>query len=229
MCKDVSPEQQQRSASHVLEKPETPQIKEEPEDLLQILEEADGSTVLLLTVKSEDDENRDTEPHASISPEHMKTQTDVEDCGKSPPISEEQLFSSHCSDSDITDDSDEWEETREHKAAINKVKSQKTKVVEGQRLPLIKTLSQDQRSSKQTPSRSSKEKKIYCCTVCGKDCHQKSNLELHMRTHTGEKPYVCTVCEYRCIEKGGLKKHMRTHTGEKPYSCTVCKKTIQSK
>ena len=97
----------------------------------------------LLAVKSEGDENRETEPVASTSTEHMKTQADVEDCGTSQPTSDEQLLSSHCSESD-TEDSDEWEETRGDQSALNTLKSQNTQNVGGQH-----KLSQDLKSSKQ--------------------------------------------------------------------------------
>ena len=48
------PEQQERSPSLVQEEPEPPLIKEEQEELLQRPEEADGTILSLLAVKSED-------------------------------------------------------------------------------------------------------------------------------------------------------------------------------
>ena len=147
MCKEeVSPEEEwssslvqeeskspkyERIPSAVQEEPQLPQIKEEQEELFQRPEEAGGSTLTLLAVKSEgDDENRETEPVASTSTEHMKTQADVEDCGTSQPTSDDQLLSSHCSESD-TEDSDEWEETRGDQSALNTLKSHKTQTEGG--------------------------------------------------------------------------------------------------
>ncbi|XP_029901364.1 uncharacterized protein LOC115354948 isoform X4 [Myripristis murdjan] len=68
-------------------------------------------------------ENRETEPLSSCSTEQMESEADGEDCGGSParsldpagalqPASDAQLFSSHSSESE-TEDSDDWEETRE--------------------------------------------------------------------------------------------------------------------
>ena len=108
----------ERIPSVVQEEPQLPQIKEEQEELFQRPEQAGGSTLTLLAVKSEDDdENSGTEPLANRSTEHMKTQADVEDWEKSQPTSDDQLLSSHCSevelesDSEVTEDSDDWEET----------------------------------------------------------------------------------------------------------------------
>ena len=110
VCKEEVSPKEERSSGLVQEEPQPPQIKEEQEELLERPEKAAGLTLTLLAVKSEDD--GETEPVASTSTEHMKTQADVEDCGTSQPPSDDQLLSSHCSESD-TEDSDEWEEKRE--------------------------------------------------------------------------------------------------------------------
>ncbi|XP_031670044.1 oocyte zinc finger protein XlCOF22 isoform X2 [Oncorhynchus kisutch] len=71
-------------------------------------------------------------------------------------------------------------------------------------------------------------KKIHFCSVCGKNCHKLSKLQIHMRTHTGEKPYSCSVCGKQFSDKGNLKKHQTVHTGEKLYSCAVCGESFSS-
>ena len=167
VCKEeLFPEHQERSPS--LEEPQPPQIKEEQEELLQ--EEADGSTLTLLAVKSEgDDENRETEAVASTSTEHMKTQADVEDCGTSQPTSGDQLLSPHCSQSDVTEDRDEQEEAREGQSVVNTLDSHKTKNVEEQTLSVGHKLLRDLPLSKQTHSKNSYSgKKMFSCTGCGK-------------------------------------------------------------
>ena len=201
------------------------EIKEEQEELLA--EEADGSTLTLLAVKSEgDDEHRETEAVGSTSTEHMKTQADVEDCGTSQPTSgDHQLLSPHCSESDLTEDSDEWEETREGQSAVNTLDSCKTLNVEEQTLSVSQKLSQDLPSSKQTHSKKRHTgKKGFSCTECGKMFNLKGSLKKHRLIHTGERPFTCKDCGKGFSKKDTLKVHMRTHTGEKPFTCTVCHK-----
>ncbi|XP_030608714.1 zinc finger protein 2-like isoform X1 [Archocentrus centrarchus] len=66
--------------------------------------------------------------------------------------------------------------------------------------------------------------KPYSCETCGKGFVRSDKLVLHMRTHTGEKPYSCEMCSRSFIQSRDLTVHMRTHTGEKPYSCETCSK-----
>ena len=76
------------------EEPEPPYIKEEQENLLQRPEEPDGSTSTLPAVKSEDD-NEDT---SSYRPE---VEVELE------------------ADSEVTEDSDDWEETSGGESVLN--------------------------------------------------------------------------------------------------------------
>ena len=207
---------------------EPPQIKEEQEDLLQRAEEADGSTLTLPAVRGDDDddsdESRETEPVASSSYEHMEPQGDVEKCGTSQPARDDQLLSSHHSDSD-TEDSDEREETREGQSAVNTLDSCKAQHVEEQTLSVSHKLSQDLPLSKQTHSmKRHTGKKGFRCTECGKMFNEKGEVKMHKCIHTQEKSLVCSVCGKGFSQKGHLKSHMRTHTGEKPFTCKDCGK-----
>ena len=210
VCKEeVSPERE-RSSGLLQEEPEPPHIKEEHEELLQRPEEPDGSTLTLPAVKSEDDdESRDTEPLASTSTDHMKTQADVEDCGTSQPTSDDQLLSLHCSESD-TEDSDEWEDSRRDQPALNTLKPCKTQHVGGKQKWF-----QDLKSSKQSDSMGSHTgKTTFSCTECGKMFNYKTHLKTHAMIHTGEKPYSCTVCGKGFVSTSVLKQHMRSTEGE---------------
>ena len=94
VCKEeVSPEQE-RSSSLLQEEPEPPHIKEEQEEILQRPEEPDGSTSTLPAVKSEDDDE-DISSHCS------EVEVELE------------------SDSEVTEDSDDWEETSGGQSVLN--------------------------------------------------------------------------------------------------------------
>ena len=209
-CKEnISTEQQEKNYCLVKEEPEPPPIKEERQELLQ---RPEGG---LTAMKSEHDgEKRETEPVASTSTQHMKTLCDAEHCGTPQPTGDDQLHSSHCSESN-TEDSDEWEETKEGHSASSQLKSQTTQHVEGH--TLSKKLPQDLNSSKQTHT----GKERFTCTHCGEMFNHKGDFKRHTMIHTGGKPFTCTVCSKGC---SNLKTHMMTHTGKYDFTCTVCGK-----
>lgn len=67
-----------------------------------------------------------------------------------------------------------------------------------------------------------KEKKKYCCDLCGKLLMSQKSLDRHILVHQ-EPKFTCPICDKKLKHAETLKTHMRTHTGEKPYNCDICK------
>uniref|UniRef100_A0A3Q3E2G2 C2H2-type domain-containing protein n=1 Tax=Labrus bergylta TaxID=56723 RepID=A0A3Q3E2G2_9LABR len=183
-------------------------IKEEHEELwssqeeeqLQELEEADTTKFPFtpVSVKSEDGEEK---PQSSQlhqrQTEQMETGGDGEDCGGAKPewYSDPERRLQPVTEVK-TDDSHDWQETREDLSELNfKNKKQQT------------------------------GKRPHRCSECGKRFNAKGNLTRHMMIHTGEKPFSCSQCEKRFTLKASLTYHMAIHR-EKSFRCSECGKTF---
>ncbi|XP_033990996.1 zinc finger protein 2 homolog [Trematomus bernacchii] len=160
--------------------------------------------------QTQTEENREAEPPASSSAEHMGTEADGEDCGGPEParnsdperhLQPETEDNPGDSSEPGTKYSDYWKETREPGSISPKNK-------------------QDPVSD----SRRSTGEKSFSCSLCNKAFARSGNLKEHIRNHTGDKPFSCSICNKAFTQSGNVKKHMRIHTGEKPFSCSVCKK-----
>ncbi|XP_037651595.1 zinc finger protein sens-like isoform X16 [Sebastes umbrosus] len=222
---EVPPEQQEWSSSLDQEDPEPPHIKEEQEELwtsqegeqLQGLEEADiiKFTFTPVTVKSEDDEEK---PQSSQlhqrQTEQTETEADGEDCGGPGPARNsdpdrhpepDTVDKTGDSSEPETDDSDDWEETREPQSGLNSLNNDVVPV---------------------SDSRCSAGEKPFSSSKCDKRFGIKGNLKRHMRLHTGEKPFSCSVCKDSFTQSGSLQIHMKIHKGERRFHCKVCDQTF---
>ncbi|XP_056299636.1 oocyte zinc finger protein XlCOF28-like isoform X2 [Pseudoliparis swirei] len=157
--------------------------------------------------ENQPEENRDAEPPAGSSTEHLETEADEEDYGgpdrKSGPEPEETGDSS----GPETDPSDDWKESREPPPGLNSLNNVEVSL---------------------SGSRFRARGKPFSCSECGKIFKKKTHLKIHMRSHTGEKPFSCSVCKKSFSQSGNLQKHMRIHTGEKPFTCSECGKLFGS-
>ncbi|XP_056224918.1 zinc finger and SCAN domain-containing protein 12-like isoform X2 [Seriola aureovittata] len=196
------------------EEPESPNIKEEQEELwtsqegeqLQRLEETDDTMVPLtpVHVKREDDDDdpqssqphpsqtersREAEPPSSSSAQQMETEADGDDCGRYKP---DRNLDPHGhlqpdTDEQVLDSSETEDSDIDWKEVHTAGKS-------------------------------------FDCSVCGKRFKRRTSLNMHTRVHTGERPFSCDVCGKRFKWRGVVKRHMYVHTGEKPFGCGVCGK-----
>ncbi|XP_039665026.1 zinc finger protein OZF-like [Perca fluviatilis] len=257
----VPPEQQEWSSSLDQEDPEPPpHIKEEQEELwtsqegeqLQELEEADIKLLLTsVPVKNEEDDEekaQSSQLHESQTEENRdaeRTEVDGEDWGGPEPARNSDPDSplqpaTHDKTSDSseshTNDSADWEETREPQSGLNPLQNNEVAVSDVKCNTGNASVSSSEcagsfghKKHLQNHSGVQTGGKPFCCSVCGKRYLLKSSLTNHMRLHSEEKRFTCPVCELVFSSKGNFVIHMRIHTGERPFSCPFCSKRFAQK
>ncbi|KAK7882292.1 hypothetical protein WMY93_028466 [Mugilogobius chulae] len=202
--------------------PETPQIKEEPEEQ-SIKQEEEQLTLgvpdyFTVVVKTEE-----SSPLQQNHTEAKEEQTQGEDISTEPHFhSETEGDTEHSSD---TDNDEDW---RAPLSCSDQVQTRGSSTApQNSALSSRNNTERDAGDNGHTSAAAqTTEEKKYQCSVCDKRYRSKSGLKIHFRSHTGENTFSCSVCEKTFITKGIFIVHMRTHTGEKPFSCSVCEKSF---
>ena len=99
----------------------------------------------------------------------------------------------------LTDDSHDWEETREPQSGLNS----------------------DHKGNKHKDDGTQTVVKPFSCSVCGKSYRQKKFFTTHMICHSEGKCFSCSFCDMTFQRRGGVVRHMNFHKGEKPFSCSI--------
>ncbi|XP_074468583.1 uncharacterized protein LOC141753858 [Sebastes fasciatus] len=259
---EVPTEQQEWSSSLDQEDPEPPHIKEEPEDLwtsqegeqFQRLEEADIKFPFTsVHVKSEEDDEekaQSSQLHEGQSEEnreaeHLIIESDEEDCGGSGStmISDPDSLLQPATHDDTspsfeleTDDSRDWEETKEPQSGSDPLQNNEVSVsdmkcntgkVSASSFECARNFSHKEHLHQHTGIQTGS--KPFSCSVCDKTFAISSSLISHFRVHSVGKRFSCSVCKTSFGTSSNLVRHMRIHTGEKPFSCSVCGKRFTQK
>ncbi|XP_036949845.1 zinc finger and SCAN domain-containing protein 31-like [Acanthopagrus latus] len=215
--------------------PELPHIKEEQEELwtrqegeqLPGLEEADTRfTLSPVTVKSEEDEEelQSSQLHQIKTEEFrdgelLKTEAEGEDCGGPEPVKDSDPDShlqpadedktSHSSEPE-TDDSWDWEDTREPRSGLKRLQNNEEPVGD---------------------VKCNVGGKPFNCTISGKRYPQRNSLNDHMKLHSQSKGFSCSVCkkmfpcsscEHRPCFSGQMVSAPRTGTPRLTHQDRAC-------
>ncbi|XP_073319172.1 uncharacterized protein [Pagrus major] len=165
--------------------------------------------------------------------ERWTTEAAGADCGGLEPAPNFNLQAATCDETPHfsepdTDDSSDWEETREPQPGSNP-RYYTEAPVSDMEYNTVKTpgsservTNSDHKEHLQKLDRVQTGVKPLSCSVCGKRYRRTKFLMKHMRLHAGRKTFSCSVCKETFQEGGHFVRHMRTHKEEKRFSCSVC-------
>ena len=136
----------------------------------------------------------------------------------------------HFSECD-TDDSSDWEETRQPPPGLNLLDYNEAPVSDME-YKTVKTpgssecvTDSDHKKHLQKLVRVQTGFNPMSCPVCGKRYKRKKSLMTHIRLHAEEKTFSCSICKESFRERRHFVGHMRTHVEEqRRFSCSACGK-----
>ncbi|XP_041664476.1 gastrula zinc finger protein XlCGF26.1-like [Cheilinus undulatus] len=242
-------QQEKISRQNQEDPPEQTHIKEEQEELSSSQEieqlqkaEEDGINMFTFTpVPVKGEEEAGEEPQSSqfhethneenIGTEHLKTESDSEDCGGS-----KADFNPDSNLQPVTTDKTSHLSGVSHCNIVIRVNNGSASVSSSEFATEVKpfrcSICGKKFSDKDTLTNHKSlhsDQKRFSCSVCKKKFYWRKDILTHMRTHTGEKPYSCSYCGSGFTQNSHLAAHLKVHTGEKPFSCFVCKASFRMK
>ncbi|XP_010790209.1 zinc finger protein Xfin-like, partial [Notothenia coriiceps] len=143
--------------------------------------------------QTQTEENREAEPPASSSAEHMETEAD----DSSEPDNEDRA---------------DWKKTREPGSNFQRDKQDPVSDsrCSGGEKPFSCSVCEKTFAWKgylNLHMRIHTGEKPYICSICKKSFAVRGSLKCHIRIHTGEKPYSCSVCDKRFTWSHKIKSH----------------------
>ncbi|XP_072318453.1 uncharacterized protein [Eucyclogobius newberryi] len=167
--------------------------EEEPE--LCIKQEPQEFPLHMVSVKSEEDEDKSSVLHQRATEENRE-ETNVTEAG----CSSDPLTQFHSDSEEHTDSSEDTEHSEDYSQQQAHSKRSYAMV-----------------PPDHTPYSCSGQRP-YCCSECGRSFRWKSHLWEHKFLHLGKSPYKCSVCEKSFAHKVILIKHLKSLH----HMCTVC-------
>ncbi|XP_045914749.1 zinc finger protein 436-like isoform X1 [Micropterus dolomieu] len=225
--------------------PEMPRVKEEQEELwtsqegeqLPGLEEADITKFPFTPVPVKTEEDGEEKPQSSkLHQSQTEGPEPARNFNPDSPLQPGTDDQTSLSSESETDDSCDWEETREPQPGLNPLQNNEVPVSDQECNTGETSVSSSECAARfghkehlQNHNGTQTGVKPFICSVCGKRFTRKTHLRQHSKVHTGEKPFSCSVCGKRFTRKAHLRQHSTVHTGEKPFSCSVCGKRFTEK